>query len=59
MNRDQLRGVLAHELAHVKGRDILIGSVAATLAGAIMMMASMARWCDPPDGLRQKGIDGN
>jgi heat shock protein HtpX len=44
MNREQLRGVLAHELAHVKGRDILIGSVAATLAGAVMLLASMARW---------------
>jgi heat shock protein HtpX len=37
-------GVLAHELAHVKNRDILIGSIAATLAGAIMVLASMARW---------------
>jgi heat shock protein HtpX len=37
-------GVLAHELAHVKNRDILIGSIAATMAGAIMMLADMARW---------------
>jgi heat shock protein HtpX len=44
MDRDQVRGVLAHELAHVKNRDILIGSIAATMAGAIMMLASMARW---------------
>jgi heat shock protein HtpX len=44
LNEDELKGVLAHELAHVKHRDILIGSVAATLAGAIMMIASMARW---------------
>ena len=44
LNEDELRGVLAHELAHVKHRDILIGSIAATLAGAIMMIASMARW---------------
>ena len=41
---DQLRGVLAHELAHVKHRDILIGTVAATMAGAISMIAGMARW---------------
>ncbi|HAY38187.1 MAG TPA: protease HtpX, partial [Desulfobacteraceae bacterium] len=33
-----------HELAHVKNRDILIGSIAATMAGAIMMLASIARW---------------
>jgi heat shock protein HtpX len=44
MNRDELAGVLAHELAHVKNRDILIGSIAATMAGAIMMLASIARW---------------
>jgi heat shock protein HtpX len=40
----ELRGVLAHELSHVKHRDILIGSVAACLAGAIMILASFARW---------------
>jgi len=44
MNREELAGVLAHELAHVKNRDILIGSIAATMAGAIMMLASIARW---------------
>ena len=44
MDRDEVMGVLAHELAHVKNRDILIGSVAATMAGAIMVLASMARF---------------
>ena len=44
MNREELEGVLAHELSHVKNRDILIGSIAATLAGVIMMLANMARW---------------
>ena len=44
MGRDEVKGVLAHELAHVKNRDILIGSIAATMAGAIMILASMARW---------------
>jgi heat shock protein HtpX len=39
-----LRGVLAHELAHVKNRDTLTSTVAATLAGVIMWVASMARW---------------
>jgi heat shock protein HtpX len=44
MDREELTGVLAHELAHVKNRDILIGTIAATMAGAIMMLANMARW---------------
>jgi heat shock protein HtpX len=42
LDDDELRGVLAHELAHVKHRDILTSSVAATLAAAIMMLARMA-----------------
>ncbi len=41
---DELEGVLAHELGHIKNRDILISSVAATMAGAISYMASMAQW---------------
>jgi len=41
---DELAGVLGHELAHVKHRDILTSSVAATMAGAIMMVARMAFW---------------
>lgn len=44
MDRRELTGVLAHELSHVKNRDILISSVAATLAGVIMIVATMARW---------------
>ena len=44
MDRDEVMGVLAHEMAHVKNRDILIGSIAATMAGAIMMLATMARY---------------
>ena len=44
MSRDELEGVIAHEVAHIKNRDILIGSIAATMAGAIMIIASMARW---------------
>jgi heat shock protein HtpX len=44
MSREEVMGVLAHEMAHVKNRDILIGSIAATMAGAIMILGTMARW---------------
>jgi len=44
MNDDELEGVIAHELSHVRNYDILITSIAATLAGAITWLASMARW---------------
>lgn len=44
LDPEELEGVLSHELAHIKNRDILISSITATLAGVIMMLASMARW---------------
>ncbi|HYS78438.1 MAG TPA: zinc metalloprotease HtpX [Candidatus Dormibacteraeota bacterium] len=44
LNAEELEGVLAHELSHVKNRDILIGSIAATLAATVMVIANMARW---------------
>jgi heat shock protein HtpX len=44
LNKRELAGVLAHELTHVKNRDILISSIAATLAGAISYLAQMAQW---------------
>jgi len=44
MNNEEATGVLAHEMSHIKNRDILIGSIAATMAGAIMILATMARW---------------
>jgi heat shock protein HtpX len=44
MSDEELEGVIAHELAHVQNRDILIASIAATIAGAITMLAGMARW---------------
>ena len=44
LNDDELEGVLAHELGHVRNRDILISSVAATIAGAITYLAHIAQW---------------
>jgi len=44
LSRNELEGVLAHEISHIKHRDILIQSVAATLAGAITMIANIARF---------------
>ncbi len=44
MDEREIEGVMAHELAHVKNRDILIGSIAATIAAAIMMIARMAQF---------------
>lgn len=44
LSREELLGVMAHELSHVQNRDILIGSVAATIAGAISYLAHMAQW---------------
>ncbi|HEY1802664.1 MAG TPA: zinc metalloprotease HtpX [Terriglobales bacterium] len=44
LNDDEMEGVLAHELGHVRNRDILISSIAATIAGAITYLAEMGRW---------------
>ncbi len=44
LTQDELEGVIAHELAHIKNRDILIASVAATIAGVISYLGMMARW---------------
>ncbi len=44
LDRNELMGVIGHELSHIKHRDILIGTIAATIAGAITMMANMAKW---------------
>jgi len=44
LNKEELEGVIAHELSHIKHKDMLIGSIAATIAGAISMLATMAQW---------------
>lgn len=44
LSRDELAGVVAHELTHIKNRDTLTASIAATIAGAISMVANMAQW---------------
>lgn len=44
MNNNELAGVIGHELGHIKHRDILIGTIAATFAGAIAFLANMAKW---------------
>jgi heat shock protein HtpX len=55
---DELEGVLAHEMAHVKNRDILIGTIAATLAGAIMMLARFAQFAAIFGGGRNRDEGG-
>jgi heat shock protein HtpX len=59
LDRDELAGVLAHELGHVRNRDILIASVAATLAGAIGMLANMAQWAMIFGGFGRSSDDDN
>jgi len=44
LGRSEIEGVLAHEIAHIKNRDVLLGTLAATLAGAITMVAHMIQW---------------
>ncbi|MCW7753755.1 zinc metalloprotease HtpX [Desulfobotulus sp. H1] len=59
LSREELEGVMAHELAHVANRDTLVGTVAATFAGAISMIASMMQWAAIFGGRGGDGQRGN
>ena len=58
LNKEELMGVIGHELSHIQHRDILISTVAATIAGAISMLASMARWGAMFGGARSDDEEG-
>ncbi|MDP3703801.1 MAG: zinc metalloprotease HtpX [Candidatus Omnitrophota bacterium] len=59
MSEEELKGVLAHELSHVKNRDTLVMSIAAAVAGTISMLASWARWGLMFGGHRNERRNGN
>ncbi len=58
LGEEELEGVLAHELSHVKNRDVLIATIAATLAGAITYLAQMAQWAAIFGGRRDDEEEG-
>jgi heat shock protein HtpX len=59
LERNELKGVIAHEMAHIKNRDILIGTVAATIAAVISYVAMMARWAAIFGGMGGRDNDNN
>lgn len=58
LTKEELAGVMAHEMGHVRNRDILIGTIAATIAGAISMLANMAQWAMIFGGGRRDDDEG-
>jgi len=58
MNNDELKGIVAHEISHIKNRDILISSIAATIAAVIGYVAMMARWAAIFGGMGNRDSDG-
>ncbi len=59
LSKEELMGVLGHELGHVKHRDILISTVASTIAGTIMFLSNMVKWAAIFGGLSQDDDDGH
>ncbi len=59
LSRNELEGVIAHELAHIKNRDILVSTVAAAIAGAIAYLAQMAQWAMIFGGRSDEDRGGN
>ncbi len=58
LSREELSGVIAHELAHIRHRDMLTGTIVATIAGAISMLAQMAQWAMIFGGSRRDDDEG-
>ena len=58
LSREELTGVIAHELAHIRHRDMLTGTIVATIAGAISMLAQMAQWAMIFGGGRRDDEEG-
>jgi heat shock protein HtpX len=59
LSKEELMGVIGHELSHIRHRDILISTIAATMAGAISILASMARWGAMFGGYRSDDEEGS
>jgi heat shock protein HtpX len=59
LSREELEGVIAHELAHIRNRDILVSTVAASIAGAISYLAQMAQWAMIFGGRKDEEGGGN
>jgi heat shock protein HtpX len=59
LDDNELAGVLAHELSHIKDRDILVGTIAATIAGAIIWLANMLKWAAIFGGARGDDDDNS